>query len=314
MDVSFETIKAWNILTTKIELWITSFVAMLPNLFVASIIMFVCWVVARALSRLIRRMMSHAPESHTVSRLISTSVRLIILFFGLFSALGILNLDKTVTSLLAGAGVIGLAIGFAFQEIAANFFSGILIVIRKPYREGDIVQIEKFIGTVSDITLRTTNLATPSGLQVLVPNKDMFTKPVINYTKIPLRRVELNVGVSYGEDLRRVEKIALEAVSHMKARLPDHPLEFFYEGFGDSSVNFELRFWIDFHKQSDFAQARHEAIILLREAFREAGISIPFPIRTLDFAMKGGQTLTEAMQPAGRSPSAKPEAATADIK
>jgi small conductance mechanosensitive channel len=284
LNVTGETVRAWEILSNKLTAWLSGAIAVFPNLIVASFVMLAFWLAARVLSNLAERVLRHTSDSNAVTNLIVTSTRVLVLFFGLFTTLGILNLDKTVASLLAGAGVIGLAVGFAFQEIAANFFSGILIAFRKPYRDGDIVQIDEFIGVVSELTLRTTNIRTFSGLEVLVPNKDMFTKPVTNFTKTPDRRVDLDIGVSYGDDLRKVEQVAREAVEKIEGRLPGRPTEFFYRQFGDSSINFQLRFWIGFRHQTDYLMAVHRAIIAIKDAFDQNKITIPFPIRTLEFA------------------------------
>ncbi len=300
MSVSSETLKAWEILSRKLSGWLEAAVALLPNLIVASLVMFAFWLLAGMAFNLVSRLLRRSSESGTVTRLLASSVRTLILFFGLFTTLGILNLDKTVASLLAGAGVIGLAIGFAFQEIAANFFSGILIAFRKPYRDGDLVEVEGIMGVVSDINLRTTNVLTFAGSLALIPNKDMFTKVVVNYTRTPDRRVDLDVGISYGDDLRKVERVVRAAVEGIQGRLPGRPTEFFFTGFGDSSINFQVRFWIEFRRQMDFLQARHEAILRVKEAFDREDITIPFPIRTLDFGIKGGEPLSKVLSGAPR--------------
>lgn len=280
------TLSIYELLSSKILAWLHAAIVLLPNFAVATLIILSCVVLARLTNLGVCRFMQRTSESQAVTRLVQTLVRLAILTFGVFSALGILNLDKTVASLLAGAGVIGLAIGFAFQEIAANFFAGILIAFRKPFQEGDIVQIESFVGKVREITLRTTNIATYSGLEVLVPNKDMFTKPVINYTSTPLRRVEIDIGISYADDLEKVWRITTQALSQLEARNPDKPVEFFYTSFGDSAINGQARFWVNFPDQLPFVQATHDAIIAIKKAYDAEGISIPFPIRTLEWDRK----------------------------
>ena len=102
-----------------------------------------------------------------------------------------------------------MALGFAFQDIAANFVSGILIAFRQPYRIGDIVEVEGYQGEVKSIDLRTTSLVTFQGIEIYIPNKEMFTKPLENYTTTPRRRLDIEVGVSYGDDLRKVEQTVL---------------------------------------------------------------------------------------------------------
>lgn len=282
-----------EILINKIVSWIESFVAMLPNMIIAGAIFFIFFKIAKLVQNLLGRALSRTSENSAVNRLLQTTAFIAIFSVGIFTALGVLNLERAVTSLLAGAGVLGLTIGFAFQEIASNFFAGILIAFKKPYREGDIVEADGGVrGVVSEITLRTTNLTTDQGLEVIIPNKDMFVKQVINYTLTPERRVDIPVGVSYGDDLREVEKVCVSALDGITCRVQDKPVEFFYKAFGASSVDFVVSFWVE---NADFRKATHEAIILIKEAFDKNEISIPYPIRTLDFGIKGGQTLTEAL-------------------
>lgn len=284
-----------EILTLKLEGWIKGFVALLPNLVVATLVMFAFIALSRLVANVARRLLHRTSESPAVTRLVLSILKSLILLFGGFTALGIMNLDKTVASLLTGAGVIGLAIGFAFQEIAANFFAGILIAFRKPYREGDIVKVSDHMGKVRAITLRTTNIVTFSGDDVLVPNKEMFTKAVINYSSTPERRVEINVGVSYAEDLDRVAHIAAKSLSDIPGKLHDHPTEVYYTGFGDSAIQLQARFWVRYTSNQIYVNALHHGILALKRAFDENNIAIPFPIRTLDFGVKGGAKLSDAI-------------------
>jgi small conductance mechanosensitive channel len=283
-DLTNQPEEIWKLLSLKLLDWFRSFIQIIPNLVVATLVFAIAIFLAAFTTKIVKRFIHHASHSDAVARLIISVVRVFFVCFGLFAALGILNLQKTVASLLAGAGVIGLAIGFAFQEIAANFFAGVLIAIRKPYSEGDIVQVDAFIGTVNEITLRTTNLATFSGLEILIPNKDMFTKAVTNFTSTPYRRVEINGGVSYGDDLRKVEKVSIETAKKIEGCLLDKPVEFFYTGFGESSINFQLRFWVEYPAQNIFLKATHQAIIELKDAFDKNEIHLPFPIRTIEFS------------------------------
>jgi small conductance mechanosensitive channel len=269
-------------LSSKLKGWLVESVAILPNVIVAVLVMVAFVFIAKVAGNILRRVLNRTSDNPTVTRLIENFVRLLILFFGLFTALGILNLEKTVASLLAGAGVIGLAIGFAFQEIAANFFSGILIALRKPYKPGDIVQIDNHVGTVNDLTLRTTNIITADGLEILIPTKDMFTKAVTNYTSTPLRRVEIAVGVSYDGDLTKVEQVVKTALDKVVGRLKDRPVEFYFNSFGDSSINGKAYFWIEFPGDNYWPRANHEAVMAIKAAFDANGLSMPFPTRTLE--------------------------------
>lgn len=281
----------------KIDTWGDTLLALLPNLVVAIAILAVAWLASNLMRRLAVRVALKASARNAIARLLGTIVAITVLSVGLFIALGVLKLDKTVTSLLAGAGVLGIALGFAAQNVTANFLSGTLISLRRPYREGDLIETVDHFGTVQRIDLRVTRLETPTGQLVLIPNKDILESPLVNYSELGRRRIDLEVGVSYGDDLERAKKIAVDAVAEVEGRDANSDVELYYEEFGASSINFVVRFWIPFVRQSEYLAARSEAIIRVKKAFDANDISIPFPIRTLDFGIRGGMTLSEAVEP-----------------
>ena len=200
----------------------------------------------------------------------------------MFFTLEVLSLDKTGTSLLAGVGIIGLALGFAFQDIAANFISGVIIAVQRPFSVGDVIQTDTYFGTIESINLRTLDLRQVTGELVRVPNRKVFEGAIINYTVTTRRRVDLECGVSYTADLDQVRKVALDCMQDFPHLLPDRPVEVMFTAFADSSITFTLRFWIPFAKQVDYVGAKSEAIMRVKRAFDAAAIVIPFPIRTLD--------------------------------
>lgn len=283
MEINFDLAKMSILISGKLESWLQVFVKMLPNLVLAIFVVTTFYLAAKLARKVCENLLGRISENRTVNNLIATILLATINILGLFAALSILQLDKTVTSLLAGAGVLGLALGFAFQEIASNFISGILIAFRKPYKTGDIVKVDDYMGQVSHINLRTTNITTFQGLEVIVPNKDMFTKPLTNYTSTPYRRIDIEIGVSYNDDLESVEEIVKEALDPIKLRLTEKPIEVFFKEFGNSSINFDVRFWVNYSNHVNYLKSRHQAVIEIKKAFDNKGITIPFPIRTLDF-------------------------------
>lgn len=286
---------ASELIIGKIENWIRDFIEILPNLAVAIIIILVGYLVARMVRNLINRLMNRVTGHRTLLNLVTHTVYVIIILVALFIALGVLNLDKTVTSLLAGAGIIGLALGFAFQDIAANFMSGIIMALRKPFSEGDIIESQEKMGVVEEMNLRATIVRSFEGQHHIIPNKDVFQNTITNYSKTGKRRVDLEVGVSYGDDLEKVKRLTLEAVKKLSAVLPSEDLSLYYKEFGDSSINFTIRFWIRFTRQPEYLEARSEAIMAIKRTYDENDITIPFPIRTLDFGIKGGEKLDEVL-------------------
>ena len=295
MDVT----QAWNLLARKLAGWVRHFVLLLPNLLLAVLVVVLTWLVARLTRNMVARLLKRVSHSEQVNWLVAQAVYVAVFAAGTFIALGILGLDKTVASLMAGAGIITLALGFAFQDIAANLLAGIYLSVRRPFRRGQLIKTQDYFGTVNQINLRWTEIYTQQGQLVMIPNKQVFENPIMNYTTLGRRRIDLEIGVSYSDDLARAREVAIQAVEQVSTRLPDRPVELFYEEFGRSSVNFVIRFWISFSKQPDYLEARSEAIERIKQAFDSEGITIPFPTRILDFAVKGGSTLSEVLKEVG---------------
>jgi small conductance mechanosensitive channel len=288
---------AFDIIYNKVNGWWETSVSMFPNFVVAMIVLIVFFVVAKYVKHLLKKFFQKFYGQSAVINLFSNIVYLSVLTAGLFVALDILDLDKTVTSMLAGLGIIGLALGFAFQEIAANFISGIILSINKPFTIGDIVEVDGNIGTIEFVSLRTTNIRTFQGQKVMIPNKTIFQNAIINYTENGKRRVDLEVGVSYGDDLEKVQKVTLEAISSLDDIIKDEGVQFYYTDYGDSSINFVVMFWTEYKiKHSEYLEAQHRAIIAINKAFKANDITIPFPIRTLDFGIKGGEKLSTVIK------------------
>jgi len=234
--------------------------------------------------------------SSQISHLVSHIAYVLVLIAGASIALGMLGAEKTVTSLLAGAGIIGLVLGLTFQAMGENFVAGIYLAVRRPFHVGQVVKADEHYGMVEKQDLRSTWIRTPQGQMVMVPNKQIFSNPLINYSDGGLRRIDLEIGVTYDADLENVQRVATEAVGRIEGILSDRPIECFFTEFGDSSINCDLRFWMHFGRQADFMALRSAAIIAVKKAFDANAITIPFPIRTLDFGPVGGETLAEVLE------------------
>lgn len=289
MDVN----KALELIQQKLNLWIREFVRMLPNLLLAALVLVIGFYLSKIISRFAKRVFGRLSHGAVITNLLSSFIYIACLGITIFIALSILQLDKALTSLMATAGIAGLAFAFAFQDIAANFMSGILITIRRPIRVGDIIKVKDYMGKVNTVNLRDTVVQTFQGQLVIIPNKDVLQNPIENFSLLGKRRMDLTIGVSYGEDLQKVKDVVMKAVGDISGLSPGDKTTFFYEAFDESSINFSLRIWAATPEQPDYLRVRSEAVMKIKKAFDEAGITIPFPIRTLDFGIKGGQTLSE---------------------
>lgn len=279
----------------NLKSWAYAFILKLPNIVIAIVIVLVFTFLSRHVGSLLRKGLRRVGHNEIINSLVAKTAALAAFLVGLLIALSILGLDKTVTSLLAGVGVIGIALGFAFQDIASNFMAGIMISLQHPCDVGDLVRTGTYTGRVERISLRSTTIRTFQGPVVVIPNKDIIQSPLTNFTRTAERRVELRVGVSYDDDLAKAQAIAAEAVTPIARRKADKAVEVHFEEFADSSVNFVVWIWVDYHEERDYVAARSEAIMRIKAAFDGNGITIPFPIRTLDFETKGGETVLKAL-------------------
>ncbi|TXC85243.1 mechanosensitive ion channel family protein [Luteibaculum oceani] len=277
----------------KLQGWITEAITMLPNLLAGAVCYLFFWLVARAVKRILGKAMGKYSDNKVLQNLFTTIAYYSVLGLGFFVVLEILKLEKTVTSLLAGVGVIGLALSFAFQDIAANFISGIILAFRRPFQVDQIVEIGGVMGTVSRTNLRVTVITTFQGQEVYIPNKDVLQNPITNYSILGQYRIDLAVGVSYGDDLEKVEELVIDTIKNLDGVIRHEDMIFTYTGFGSSSVDFEIKFWIEYPDHPGFLEMRNKAIKAVKKAFDKNEITIPFPIRTLDFGIKGGADLSQ---------------------
>jgi small conductance mechanosensitive channel len=287
---------AFRLLSNKLIGWLRQFIVMLPNLLIAAIILVITLVAARLVRRLVTQLLTRFSHSTALNNLFSTLAYVLTLLAGAFFVLTVLNLDKTVTSLLAGVGIIGLALGFAFQDIAANFISGVIIAVERPFNVGDVIQTSEFFGTIERINLRTLDIRQTTGERIIMPNRKVFENPLINFTQQTMRRIDLTCGVAYESDLEKVQRVVHEAVRTVPGLIKDKPLEVMFTEFAESSINFQVRFWVPYRRQVDYVGARSEAIMRIKQAFDREGISIPFPIRTLHLHPDTNSTLEPVLK------------------
>lgn len=280
-------------LTEKLEGWVDAIVLNIPNLIIAVIVAVIAMFLSKYISRLSRRASRKLTTNKTVLNLIANLSTALFSLFVIFIILGILNLDSTINKILATAGVLGLAVGLALQDPMNNLFSGVFMSVRELYNIGDLVETNGHFGTITQIDLRATKLRIPSGEEVVIPNKDVIQNPLKNYSSSQERRVTIECGVSYGDDLDHVKQVAIEAAKSLNNINLDKPIDFMYTEFGNSSINFHLRYWLKNPTQKDFLLEKSDGIVALKKAFDKHDIAIPFPIRTLDFGVKGGINLDD---------------------
>jgi small conductance mechanosensitive channel len=259
----------WN----KLSRWGTALVKMLPNLLLAIVVMAGFIIAAKLIKRLTEKIVHRLSGSESVTGLVSSIIYTLLLMVGLMISLKILKLDQAVTSLLAGVGIIGLALGFAFQDLTSNFISGAFIVFKRPFDVGHIVETNGFVGRVEDIQLRATMMRTLAGLNVIIPNKDIFQKPIINYSLTHERRVELEFFVSNALTLRLAEQAIQEAVDKLQTRSHHRDAEVYFSLIDENKTKIYVSYWTAHIEPDEYLKSRHEAILAITDVI----IDLPKP-------------------------------------
>lgn len=276
--------------------WFRAALRYIPRIAIAILILLLFAFLSRWVSRWVTRGVDRFSENLSLINLTGAITRVVVLAVGLFVALGVLGLDKALTSLLAGAGVIALAVGFAFQDLTTNFISGTIIALARPIQVGDTIETNGFTGEVLDVKLRSIVLNNGQGQTVEIPSKDVFQKPVTNFSRIGQRRIELVAGVSYLDDLVLAQQVALAAVRRLPFILPDRPIDLHYRNFGDNTIQFMLWFWINPVVTAPPA-ALSEAIKAVKQAFDQNQILIVFAGHTFDLKQKLADRQASAILP-----------------
>lgn len=261
------------------------------GVFVASALLAI--VVRRIVERLVDR-----DSPRTIGRLAGRVAAFLIVVLGFFYALS--SVDVAVGPLLGGLGIIGIAIAFSLQDVLANFAAGVILQTRRPIRVGDQIVSNELEGEVEDVTFRSVQIKDFDGETVYIPNSMVLQNPIVNWTKTPNRRTTLEIGVAYDSDLARAQEVLTEAMEGCE-RVLAHPAPqaFVYE-FGESSINFAVRFW---HGATilEMWRARDEAAQAAKRALDEHGFTIPFPQRTLWFG-PGNTELSVSRRESGLGP------------
>ena len=208
--------------------------------------------------------------------------------------------------LVSVLGIGGVAIGFAFKDIFQNLLAGILILLRRPFRIGDEITTGGFTGTVEAIETRATFIRTYDGRRVIIPNGDVYTKPVTVISAYDMLRSEYDVGIGYGDDLADGQGVALEAIKRVDGVLADPAPDVLVWELGESSKNIRIRWWTQ-PARGDVLRIRDAVLKEVAEAIAGAGMDLPFPTQVVLFhdqteETDGDRTRQREGWPAGKNP------------
>ena len=191
--------------------------------------------------------------------------------------LAVIVLDKLgvdVAPIIAGLGVTGFVIGFACQESLGSLAAGLMIAINKPFKVGDFVSVAGFDGSITALDMMAVTLATPDNRKVTIPNKSAWGQPIVNFTALGRRRVDISIGIAYGADISLAKKTALEVLSALPGVLADPAPMAEVKSLDDSAISLTVRAWAGV---ADYWGVYFAGIQGIKEAFDRAGVAIPFP-------------------------------------
>jgi small conductance mechanosensitive channel len=264
--------------TQPLQILLAKFINALPGLISALVIFIITIYLSSLISRAVRKALAARNVNPQAIPLLSKMAYWTVLLLGTITALQQVNFN--LTAFLTGLGVVGFTIGFALQDVSKNFVSGILMLIQQPFNIGDAIQVTGYSGTVIKIDLRATELHTFDGQVVLIPNADIYTNPITNYSRATSRRVEIDTGVAYNSNLEQVRRTALDAIANLEGLLKDPAPSLYFQNFGNSSIGLTIYYWIDTQK-TDPLTAKDAGLIAIQNAFSAAQIDMPFPIQTV---------------------------------
>lgn len=284
MAKSFDIEKSLESLVDKLSGWLNSLIVNLPNIILAVLVFILFIFTAKLIGKFVNRLLIRKVKQDSIREITIKVLKAIIILTGFFVALGLLNLNKLLTSILAGAGVIGLAVGLALQGPLNNSFSGVILSFLPELQIGDWVETNGYAGTVVEINLRSIKVRQSDNNFVVIPNSKIVNDAFKNYSRTERSRIFVNCGVHYSSDLEMVKKLTTDTIAELFPQNGEEEVEFLYNEFADSSINFTVRFWTDARKNFDILAAQSRAIIAIKKAFDNNDINIPFPIRTIDFS------------------------------
>ena len=258
----------------------TQVVAYLPDVFAALVILILFRTLYAVTGAALRKILEKSGMHDTLIRMLIDNVYKYSLYiFGVVMAAD--QLEINVAAALAGIGVVGIAVGFAAQDTISNVIAGFLIFMDKPFQVGDWVDVADEKGEVKEITMRTTRLRTLNNTYVIIPNKKIIDEVLVNHSKHGATRIDVAVGIAYKEYIPKAREVILAAIKDVDRVLTDPAPIVVVRGLGASSVDLEIRVWIEDASKEVITSAK--IIEASKLALDEAGIEIPFPHLQLFF-------------------------------
>ncbi len=275
-----------NEILERLNVYYQSFLRVLPRIGIALVILVVGIFAVNWVVKVIRRKISRSSHDPLMSGFLSKAIKLVFFIALFLLALHVAGLSGIAGALLATAGASAIVLGFAFKDIAENFLAGIILAFNRPFHVNDTVKIEDIFGKVKDMQFRYTKITTFDGRNVYIPNSDVLTKPVYNYTEDGFFRAEFVVGIAYENDPEEAKRLIRECFKEEKEIVHDEDhINFVVEDeLAASTVNLKVFFWVhtdDFRR--GMLETRGRLILNVKTTLEAAGFNLPADIREIKF-------------------------------
>jgi small conductance mechanosensitive channel len=245
--------------------------ALISNLINAAVIFLASLLIAGLARRSVRLATRRRETVSQIVPLLTKVVYWSILLLGLTVALQAVGIN--LTAVVAGLGIMGFTIGFALQDVSKNFVSGVLLLVSEPFKTGDLIEVSGYTGNVAVIDLRATELHTVDGRVVLIPNADVFTRPITNFSRVRTRRVEFGLGIPYGSDLETVRQTALAAIAQVPGLAAGKTSQIVFQNFSPTAIDMIAYYWIDTDR-TDPVLAKDAGLVAADTALKAIGIDL----------------------------------------
>lgn len=261
-----------NILQT----WEQTLRESLPKVLLSIVIFLLFFIFAKLVRIAILKSYFKTINIHpAIAHIIASFAYFFLIFSGTFLALQVIGLEKILSNLLAGAGIVGIIAGFAFKDVASNIFAGLLLKLQAPFKKDDWVRISNNYGEIIQVGWITTSLKTIAGQEVFVPNQIIYSNAFSNYSAFNKRKVSFEIGLSAaGNDLEHVKVIALDEVQKMEQLLPNEEAACYFTNIDNSAFKLQINFWIRFNTDKDFCQAMDTIILRIKKRFDAENIKM----------------------------------------
>ena len=260
------------------------FTERIPYFVAAIIVMVIFWLLSKLFKKVVRKVLGNRSSHQNLVKVFQRVGGALIFFIGFMIAMVVAIPGFTPAKLIGALGIGSVAIGFAFKDIFQNLLSGILLLLSEPFRIGDQIVSGNYEGTVEDIKIRATVIRTYDGRQVVIPNSDLYTSALTVNTAYKQRRLQLEVGIGYADDIDEAKAQIMQALDGSDTVSKNASPTIIAVNLGDSTVDLVIRWFIDDGTQANKVKSIDQVLIKVKTALDSAGIDMPFPVRTLDLS------------------------------